>query len=197
MKVIGITGGVGAGKSCVLDFLEKNYNCVIVKADDLAKSLYNKGESCYRPLIKLLSRDVLNDEGAIDFKKMASMIYTDESLRLKVNAIVHPRVKKAVLKDIKKYGREGKYDYYFLEAALLIEDNYRAIVDEIWYIYTDESVRRERLKASRGYSDEKIDGILKSQLSEAEYREGSDFTIDNSGTEEATFIQIRERMNRA
>lgn len=197
MKVIGITGGVGAGKSCVLDFLEKNYNCVIVKADDLAKSLYNKGESCYRPLIRLLSKAVLNEEGAIDFKKMASRIYADESLRLKVNAIVHPRVKKAVIKDIKKHGREGKRDYYFLEAALLIEDNYRAIVDEIWYIYTDESVRRERLKASRGYSDEKIDGILKSQLSEEEYREGSDFTIDNSGTEEATFIQIRERMNRA
>ena len=85
-------------------------------------------------------------------------------------------------------------DFLFIEAALLIEDGYKKIVDELWYIFTKEEVRRERLKASRGYSDEKIDSIIASQLSEAEFRENSDFVIDNSGTMEESLLQIQKRM---
>ncbi len=67
-------------------------------------------------------------------------------------------------------------------------------MDELWYIYTNEAVRRERLKASRGYSDEKIDDIMASQLSEEEFRLNSDFEIDNSGDCEVSYRQIRERL---
>ncbi|MBQ9863185.1 MAG: dephospho-CoA kinase, partial [Lachnospiraceae bacterium] len=81
-----------------------------------------------------------------------------------------------------------------IEAALLIECGYKEIVDEMWYIYTNIDVRRKRLKESRGYSDAKIDSILKSQLSEEEYRKNSDFEIDNSGLCEDSFEQIRERL---
>ena len=64
----------------------------------------------------------------------------------------------------------------------------------MWYIYCDLAVRRERLKKSRGYSDEKIDSILSSQLSEAEFRSGSDVVIDNSGNLEDAYRQIREAL---
>ena len=85
-------------------------------------------------------------------------------------------------------------DYFFLEAARLIECGYRSVVDEMWYIYCDLAVRRERLKKSRGYSDEKIDSILSSQLTEAEFRSGSDVIIDNSGNLEDAYRQIREAL---
>ena len=72
-------------------------------------------------------------------------------------------------------------DYLFIEAALLIENGYDKIVDEMWYVYADEEVRRQRLKTTRGYSDSKIDDILKGQLSDEEFRQHADFVIDNSG----------------
>jgi dephospho-CoA kinase len=81
-----------------------------------------------------------------------------------------------------------------LEAALLIEEHYDAILDELWYIYTNEANRRARLAASRGYSDEKIDGIFRSQLKEEEYRAHCSVVIDNNGTPEQAFAQIDEHL---
>ncbi|HBA63793.1 MAG TPA: dephospho-CoA kinase, partial [Lachnospiraceae bacterium] len=80
------------------------------------------------------------------------------------------------------------------EAALLIEDKYDEICDELWYIYAGEEIRRERLKKSRGYSDEKIDSIFASQLSEEVFRSHCDVIIDNSGVFSQTKEQIRQRM---
>ena len=84
----------------------------------------------------------------------------------------------------------------FVEAALLIEDHYDEICDELWYIYADERVRRARLKSDRNYTDERIDGIMENQLSEEEFSEACDFEIDNSGEFEETKKQIDQRMSK-
>ena len=194
MKVIGITGGVGSGKSLILNYIKDHYNCEIIMADDLAKDLCKKGELCYKPLVKLLGKDVLGTDEEIDRSVMAQKIFSDDSLRTGVNNIIHPGVKKFILKRIAFLRRKKTRDFLFIEAALLIEDGYKDIVDELWYIYTDKAVRRERLKKSRGYSDEKIDSIMASQLSEEEFRLNSDFEIDNSGDSEVSFSKIRERL---
>ena len=194
MKVIGITGGVGSGKSLILKYIKEHYNCEIIMADDLAKDLCKKGELCYKPLVKLLGKDVLGADGEIDKSVMAQKIFSDDNLRTGVNNIIHPGVKKFILKRIAYLRRKKTGDFLFIEAALLIEDGYKDIVDELWYIYTDEAVRRNRLKESRGYSDEKIDNIMASQLSEEEFRLNSDFEIDNSGDSEVSFSKIRERL---
>ncbi|MBR1910255.1 MAG: dephospho-CoA kinase, partial [Lachnospiraceae bacterium] len=168
MKVIGITGGVGSGKTEVLNLIDGMTKCVIIRADELAKSLEVRGEVCFDPLIELLGEGVLQENGEIDPKKMAQMIFAEESgnLRDKVNGIIHPAVKKRILSMIKEADNEKKVEFFFIEAALLIEDHYDLIVDELWYIYADENVRRQRLRDSRGYSDEKIEGIMASQSSD-------------------------------
>ena len=194
LRIIGITGGVGSGKTGVLNFLKDNYNCRIIVSDELAKDLCLKGRPCYRPLIKLLGKDVLDGSGEIDRKVMASKIFSDDSLRQGVNDIIHPAVRREIERIADKERRSGKIDFLFIEAALLIECGYGDFVDEMWYVYACESVRRERLKASRGYTDEKCDSIMQSQLSEEEFRRNSDFTIDNSGEWSDTFSQIRERI---
>ena len=194
MKVIGITGGVGSGKSLILNYIKEHYNCEIIMADDLAKDLCKKGELCHKPLVKLLGTDVLDKDGEINKSVMAQKIFSDDNLRIGVNNIIHPGVKKFILKRIAYLQRKRTKDFLFIEAALLIEDGYKDIVDELWYIYTDEAVRRNRLKESRGYSDEKIDSIMASQLSEEEFRLNSDFEIDNSGNSEVSFSKIRERL---
>jgi len=195
MKVVGITGGVGAGKSQIMSYLEKNTRSIIVQADDLAKQLCRKGFPCYEPLIELLGKDTLDTDGEINKSLMASKIFNNNELLMQVNQIIHPEVKKTILTGIEFINKLAIYDFFFIEAALLIEDGYKEIVDEIWYIYASEDIRRARLKTSRGYSDAKVDSIFASQLSDEEFRNNSDFVIDNSGDLNDSISQIEERIH--
>lgn len=192
MKTIGITGGVGSGKSVVMDILSQICNCIILKADNLAKELEKRGEACYDDLVNLLGESILGDDKEIDSKKMSMAIFVDDSgeLLMQVNAIVHPAVKREILRRIEEAKETAAVDFFFIEAALLIEDGYEAICDELWYVYADEAIRRERLKQSRGYSDEKIDGILNKQLSDERFRQSCCKVIDNSKDVENTKKQL-------
>lgn len=193
MKLIGITGGVGSGKSEIIRFLQKNYKCRVEFADEVAKHLEEPGEACFDDLVKLLGEDVLT-EGAIDNKKMADLIFKDETLVSKVNAIVHPRVQTYFEDAIRLEKENGKIDYFFIEAALLIECGYEKIVDELWYVYASKDTRRRRLKESRKYSDEKIDSIFSNQLSDDEFRKHCDFIIDNDKDLKSATEQIKNRL---
>lgn len=200
MKIIGVTGGVGSGKTELLHYIEKNYRCRILLADEASHEVMQKGGRIYEPLVALLGSSVLDSSGEINRKEMAARIFSQEELLGRVNALIHPAVREFILEAVAEErekaaaGAEDAVDYFFLEAALLIECGYRSVVDEMWYIYCDLAVRRERLKKSRGYSDGKIDSILSSQLTEAEFRSGSDVVIDNSGNLEDAYRQIREAL---
>ena len=194
MKVIGITGGVGTGKSALLRYIAENYNCRIILADEMAHQVKKPGTPCYDKLIELLSADILNEDGTIHKGKMAARIFESEELLKKVNEIIHPAVKEMILDEIADARKKGVLDFLFLEAALLIEDGYLNIVDEMWYIYAREEVRRIRLKVSRNYSDEKIDAIMKTQLSEENFRKYCSVVIDNSDSLENAYRQIDTKL---
>ncbi len=194
MRVIGITGGVGCGKTQVLSYIEKNYNCEVILTDEVAHKVKEPGQPCYEALVQLLGKAILAPDGQIDRAAMAECIFREEVLLKRVNELIHPAVKEYNLKVIERARNEGKLDFLFIEAALLIEDGYEQIVDELWYIYAAEAVRRERLKESRGYSDAKITSILKRQLSEEEYRKHCRVMIDNSGSLEDTQEQIDRKL---
>ncbi len=194
MKVIGITGGVGSGKSALLTYIAGKYNCVVILADQAAHELEAPGQPCYEALVELLSSDILDGDGAIDKRKMARKIFQSEKLREKVNAIVHPAVRKMILDKIAWEKEKGQADFLFLEAALLIENGYLDIVDEMWYIYAREEIRRSRLKESRHYTDEKTDAIMRSQLSEETFRKNCCFVIDNSGSLTEAYRQIDRKL---
>lgn len=194
MKVIGITGGIGAGKSAVLDYLAANHNCRVIKADQAAHQLEEPGGACYEPLIALLGDEVLDAAGKIDRQKMAARIFGDSTLLQKVNDIVHPAVKAYLLSEIAKEKESGERDFLFIEAALLIEEGYAGIVDGLWYIRADESVRRQRLNESRGYTDEKTDAILKSQLSDEAFLKHCGVVIENNGALSSVYEQIEKEL---
>lgn len=194
MRLIGITGGVGAGKSTILEYIKAHYLCRIYLADEVAHVVKEPGQPCYRALVELLGRDILEEDGRIHKGRMAERIFRDENLLEQVNAIVHPAVQEYLLEKIQEARQEGQTELFFIEAALLIECGYRDIVDEMWYIYAKEDMRRQRLLESRGYTLEKIEQIMNSQLTEEAFRAGSDFVIDNSGTPEESFRQIRGKL---
>ncbi len=192
MLVIGITGGVGAGKSSVLKALEEHCNCKIVLADDVGNKVKEPGQACYFQIVDLLGKDILSEDSTINKVKMAERIFSDEDILRQVNNIIHPAVEEYILNDIRTEQKKKKIDVFFLEAALLIEAGYVSYLDELWYIFSEKDVRINRLKESRGYSDEKIRQIMEKQLSDVEFRKYADVVLDNSKDFEDTFQQIRK-----
>ena len=180
-NIIGITGGIGAGKTTVLEYIKKNYNCKVVYSDDVANEIKMKGYPAYDELVNLLGKEILGEDHEIDRAKMAKAIFGDEKKLRAVNNILHPAVNTYIINIIDEERLRNRLDFVFVEAALLIENGYEDIVDELWYVYASEDVRRQRLKDSRGYSDEKVTDIFKKQLSDDDFREHCDFVLDNSG----------------
>ena len=196
MLVIGITGGVGCGKSFCLQTLKKYCNCKITLADDVGNKVKEVGQKCYDQIVDLLGKEILSEDKSIDKLKMTTIIFSNQKLLDEVNKIIHPAVEEYILNDIEKERKLKNIDVYFLEAALLIEAGYVPYLDELWYIYSEEHVRIKRLKESRAYSDEKIRQIMSKQLSEEEFRSYANCVIDNSSNFEFTFEQIKEQCKR-
>ena len=189
MKIIGITGGVGSGKSQVLAFMKERFGAVICQADQVAWKLQEQGERCYRDIVKHFGTEILNADKTINRKVLGKVVFGNEAELRVLNEIMYPAVKNEINAMIQTE-RENKTELFVLEAALLIEEHYDEICDELWYIGTDEQIRRQRLKETRDYSDEKIDAIMESQLSEEMFRKACKRVIDNSGTFENTCVQV-------
>lgn len=194
MLLIGITGGIGAGKSEILSYIQQHYKCKIYLADQVAHAVKEPGQPCYEKLVALMGRGILERNGKIDRAAMASRIFVDKNLLLKVNQVVHPAVQKYLLDRVEEARRDPQVELFFIEAALLIETGYKEILDELWYIHADEAVRRRRLTQSRGYVADKITQIMDKQLSEEAFREACDFELENSGSLTDSYSQIDERL---
>lgn len=192
MKVIGITGGVGSGKSIVLAYLEEAYGAVICQMDETARSLQKKGTRCFERIVEVFGHEILDAQGELDRAALGSIVFASEEKLAQLNGIVHPEVIRHVAKDIQSKEAQGR-SLYVVEAALL-PDVGKELCDELWYIYADESARRERLKASRGYTDEKISQMIASQPQEERFRSTCSVVIDNSGSFEDTMKQIGDRL---
>lgn len=174
---------VGAGKSAVLDYLNEDKRYMVLLADEVAHDLMEPGTKCYDRLKKeFLEEDIYLPAGGFDRNKLAQVIFSDDDKRKRLNEIVHPSVKEFVIETVEKAQKEGIVSIVFFEAALLIEERYYEICDELWYIYTSEDNRRKRLKENRGYTDEKIDNIFDSQLKDEQFRQYCQVIIDNNGS---------------
>ena len=125
---------------------------------------------------------------------MAARIFSDKELLKRVNQVIHPAVKDFIICEIEKKKREGILSFFFVEAALLIEDGYDAICDELWYIYAEDLVRMRRLIDERGYSKEKVKKIMESQSGEEIFRSYCKVVIDNSKELDFAYRQVCEKL---
>lgn len=193
MRIIGITGGVGCGKSEVLAWLEKNFDAIAVRADDVGRDLMRPGTACTKEIIELFGPRCANEQGELDRPWIAEQVFRDPEKKEALEAIVHPAVRREIERLIFQ-NRACGWKWFFLESAILIEAGYENICEEIWYIYADEKVRIRRLQESRGYTEEKCRAVMSSQLPEEVYRTHCRAVIDNSGDFTRTAEQLQERM---
>ena len=125
MKFIGITGGVGAGKSAILEYIAANYNAKVMLADEIAHDLMMPGTKCYDTIkAEVAKEQIFLADGNIDRPRMAQVIFNDDRKRERMNGIVHPAVKDYILEIYRQEQEKGELEYLILEAALLIEEHY-------------------------------------------------------------------------
>jgi len=184
MITIGITGGVGAGKSTVLDFL-------VMKADEIGHLVMEPGQSCYEPVIALFGKQVIKNDKTIDRRLVSDVVFSHPDMLEKLNHIIHPAVKEYIRRQLALKKEEGQR-ICVVEAALLLEDHYEEFCDTVWYIHTDSEIRIRRLMESRGYTREKSMSIIASQAPEEFFRAHTDYVVTNNADLEETWQQIRE-----
>ncbi|HCA21951.1 MAG TPA: dephospho-CoA kinase [Lachnospiraceae bacterium] len=187
MKVIGITGGIGSGKSRVMNYIAEKRGVYILEADRLAKSLMNKGERIYMAVTEAFGEEILDESGEIDRIALAGIVFNDPDKLSLLNQLTHPAVREEIINliDLADQGfirneRHEKIDIFMIEAALLIEEGYKEICDHMIFVYTDRDIRIKRLMEGRGYTTEKCLAVMNNQKDDAFYRDNSDIVIDNS-----------------
>ncbi len=191
MRVIGITGGIGTGKSSVLKILNEQYDAYIVETDKLAHQLMEPGQPIYEHVVSAFGDEILSQDGTIRRDVLGSIVFNDKQKLQQLNCIVHPAVKEFIIHDIEEK-RKKQVLYYVVEAALLIEDGYKSICDELWYVYSSKEVRIERLLHGRGKDRERWLRVIENQSSEEFYRQHCDVVLDNNGSVENVSRAIKE-----
>ena len=185
-KVIGITGGVGAGKSSVLSILKEDYGAQVLEADKIGHQVMEPGMVCYSQVVNRFGKEILKRDGSIDRGLLGGIVFSDEDALASLNAIIHPAVKQ----EIKRRIAESKSKLIAVEAALLLEDHYDEFCDQVWYIFVPQKERIRRLMESRGYSREKCLSVMDNQLPEEEFFKRCKTVIDNSRNIRYTKDQI-------
>lgn len=196
--IIGITGGAGCGKTTVVSYISKILPVCFIHCDEISKELLKQGGASYNALTAVYP-DILEDNNGkreISKEKLTKLLFSSDATRKKINNIIHPIVREEVCSRIESKKREESFCLIIVEAALLIEAKFTDICDEVWYVYASKDERIKRMKENRGYSDERIEAVLKSQLSEEEFRNAADLVIDNSGKNEKELEAYLEKLMR-
>ena len=191
MKIIGITGGVGAGKSTVLDYLREQFHAYVIQADQVGHQVMEPGEICYSQVIALFGEHILKKDKTIDRKAVSDVVFGNEEKLKKLNGIIHPAVRQSILEEI-QFQKEKKTAIVVVEAALLLEEHYEKFCDKVWYVHTDREIRISRLMENRGYSREKSESIISSQAPDEYFAKHADYIIRNNGDIKDTWLQVEE-----
>ena len=195
MKVYGITGGAGTGKSEVIKMLQQNFGGCVIMSDEVARELMQKGNISYQLIVEYFGRDILMDDGEIDRKKLADHVFNHKEALEKLNSMTHPYVKDEIRKLIAEAEASGECRFVALESAILLECGYEDICDEFWYVYTKPEIRRQRMKETRTYSDEKVDSVMRNQQPDEVFFEQCSFVIKNNTTLSDVYAQLKEKLD--
>ena len=176
MLVIGLTGGIGSGKSTVSDMLRAK-GAAVVYADLVGHEVYRPGTAVWDEVVAAFGSDVLTADQEIDRRKLGSIVFADPAARRRLNAITHPPMRRLMAERLDDLRRQGMH-VAVLEAALLIEAGWVDLADEVWLTLVAPAEAAQRLMARSGLCREEAEARIASQLSNQERLEHADVVID-------------------
>ncbi len=191
MKIIGITGNSGSGKSTVCQLL-KAYGAVIIDADQLARQVVEPGQPAYQDVVDYFGPEVLNEDQTINRRKLGQLIFTDENKRQELIAITHPRIITAMEDRLRALSAQAcPPPFAVLDAPLLIEANLHLQADEVWVVTAGEDEKLKRIMERDNLTQEAALARLQAQPSLEFLRQYATHIIENNGSETALFAHIQ------
>ncbi len=188
MQIIGLTGGIGTGKSQAARVLEE-LGAVVINADVLGHLAYRSNTDGWRRIVDAFGPEVVGPEGEIDRKRLGRIVFSDPGAKAKLDAIAWPQIAILARRQIENL-RKQETDTIVLEAAVLVEAGWDTLVDEVWVTHSPRNLVRQRLKLRDGLTTEEIDRRIDAQIPFEERLKEGYIPIENASTPEA----LRDRV---
>ena len=179
MLTIGLTGGIGTGKSEVTRLLEA-LGASVIYADRIGHEAYKHPSPIWQEVVSAFGKGILGSDGEIDRKKLGSLVFSDPGAMEKLNAIMHPKMAEIIDDKISHFRNAGA-EMVVVEAALLLEAGWDAMVDEVWLVHAPKEAIVERLKIRSHLSEGEVEDRMRSQLSYEESSRRAQVVIHNTG----------------
>ena len=176
MKVIGLTGGIGSGKSTVSQFLAE-LGIVILDADKVGHEALKPGSELWEQVVNEFGKSIVTVSGDIDRTKLGELVFKNHEARVRLNRIMHPPMYNIVKAQLEEYRRQG-VNKVVLEAPLLLEAEWNSLVNEVWVTVAPEATVLKRLRERTGLSEEEAKTRINAQLSTEERIKHADVVID-------------------
>ena len=189
MLTIGVTGGIGSGKSTVIKILGE-LGATIVDADKVAHSVYEPGGAAYEPLRAAFGDAIVAADGTIDRKKLGAIVFADPAALKRLTDIVWPHTFDRMGQMVAEIRAGGDRAPIVIEAAVLIEANWNPLFDEIWLVTAPRERVIERVQAERGMNPAQTEARIRAQLSDDERRKHATLVIQNDGSVEELHVEL-------
>ena len=190
MLVIGLTGGIGTGKSEIARLLQ-SLGAAVINADQVGHEAYAPDSESWHEVVATFGEDILQPSGEIDRRKLGAIVFADPQQLSKLNGIMHPRMARMVADRIQVLREEG-VQVVVVEAALLFEAGWDALVDEVWVAESPVEAVIQRLQARSGMDEEEVRKRIDSKMGRWERLERADLVVDNSGDVDTLETTVKE-----
>jgi len=191
MLIVGLTGGVASGKS-VVSQVWKEEGAYLIDADRIAREVVQPRAPAWKALVKAFGKEILQEDGSIHRKKLATRVFSNPVERELLNRILHPRIKREIDRRIKGIGQKGPKAIVVIDAALLVETGYYRDVDKVVVVTSTKKQQIERLRRREQMAQEMARGIIDSQISGEERIKVADIIIRNEGSRKKTERKAKE-----
>ena len=190
MVVIGVTGGVGTGKSTVAGMFHR-LGAAALDADAIAHRLMEPKRLAWRRIVAAFGREVLNQDDTVNRRRLAAVVFQDQERRRRLEAILHPGVMRQIRRQLHRLRRLRRVKAVVLDIPLLVEVGAQGLVEVLVVVTAPPSVQRARVKRQHGWTDEEIDARNRAQLEPSAKAALADYVVDNADGVDATRTQVR------
>ncbi len=191
-KIIGLTGGIGSGKSIVTHYLSEK-GVPIIDADLIARQIVKPSQPALPAIVSVFGEDILTTSGELDRKALGKIVFSDKQKRKQLEAILHPQIRKGIKNEIQN--KKSDYPYILVDIPLLIEQNYQSLFDQIWVVDCLPEQQIQRVRQRDNLSRNEIKNIMASQANHQQRLHFADKVLDNSGSLDKLYRQLDQYHN--
>lgn len=190
MRVIGLTGGIGTGKSTASEYLRKQ-GFSIIDADRISREIVEPGTLLLKELEKNFGSGIIKDDGTLDRKALAAIVFSDKEKKSRLDGLMHGHILDEIERKISE-SQSGEGRGIIVDAPLLFETGLEKKCDQVWLITADEKLRILRVCERDGMDPEEVRARIQNQMADEEKTERAHRIVDNSGSKEALLAQLAE-----